>query len=136
MNIIEGVQLFQLRPHVDPRGTLVALEQFDGLPFAPKRVFFMSIETAGTVRGGHANSCDEFLVVLKGSVLVKLDNGDEHAAVRLTRQDQGLWISAGILIDLEEFESDTIMLVCASEIYEKTTHFARARPELLNYAQA
>ncbi|KQP68758.1 hypothetical protein ASF41_20395 [Methylobacterium sp. Leaf111] len=130
LRYIEGVHLLHHQVHVDPRGTLVALEQFKSLPFAPKRVFFMTIEAPGSIRGGHANSCDEFLVVLKGSLLVEVDNGNECVGVRLERYDQGLWIRAGILIHLREFEAGTIMLVCASELYENTQHYDRARPDL------
>ncbi|KQO66821.1 FdtA/QdtA family cupin domain-containing protein [Methylobacterium sp. Leaf89] len=127
---IEGVHLLRNPVNIDPRGTLVALEQFNSLPFVPKRVFFMSVQKPGTARGGHANSCDEFLVVLKGSVLVEVDNGDECAGIRLERYDQGLWIRAGILIHLREFETDTILLVCASELYEDTRHYDSAQPDL------
>ncbi|GJE31218.1 TDP-4-oxo-6-deoxy-alpha-D-glucose-3, 4-oxoisomerase [Methylobacterium oxalidis] len=130
VKVVRGVELIDQRVHADPRGALVALEPHENLPFAPRRVFFMAVEKPGTIRGGHANSCDEFLVVLKGSVLVEVDNGGERAGIRLERYDQGLWIRAGILIHLREFEAGTILLVCASELYEDTRHYDRARPDL------
>ncbi|MEA1833507.1 FdtA/QdtA family cupin domain-containing protein [Methylobacterium durans] len=124
------MKLLRHRVHVDPRGSLVALEQFRSLPFSPKRVFFMTVEQPGIIRGGHANSCDEFLVLLKGSVLVEVDNGRERGEARLQSCDQGLWIRAGIMIHLREFEAGTILLVCASELYEDTRHYDRAQPDL------
>ena len=128
---IRGVQLHRQKVHADPRGELVSLEQFASLPFAPKRVFFMRIDAPGTMRGGHANSCDELIVPLSGSVLVEVDNGSEHAAIRLTDHDQALWIRAGILIRLKEFEPGTILLVCASAVYGETRHFERPQPGLI-----
>ena len=125
---MEGVQLRRQRVHADPRGELVALEQFASLPFAPKRVFFMKVDSSSVVRGGHANSCDELIVAVSGSVLVELDNGHERASTRLSGCDQALWISAGILIRLKEFGPGTVLLVCASAPYEETRHFERPQP--------
>ncbi|MDR7039665.1 dTDP-4-dehydrorhamnose 3,5-epimerase-like enzyme [Methylobacterium sp. BE186] len=130
VQVVKGVEIINQVVHSDARGELVALDQHENLPFPPRRVFFMSVDRPGTVRGGHANSCDEFIVVLKGSVLVEVDNGGERAGIRLEGYDRGLWIRAGILIHLREFEAGTILLVCASELYEDTRHYDRARPDL------
>lgn len=130
MNNVQGVHLVRHQVHVDQRGTLVALEEARNVPFPVKRVFFMMVDDAGTERGGHANSCDEFIVAMKGSVLVDVDDGQHSAGIRLNQYDRGLWIRAGVLIHLREFEAGTILLVCASELYEDTRHFAEARPEL------
>lgn len=40
----------------------------------------MKVDASSAVRGGHANSCDELIVALSGSVLVECDNGEEHFA--------------------------------------------------------
>ena len=133
-NIITGVTLLKQHIHADPRGELVALEQHRNLPFEPKRVFFMSVDSPGALRGGHANSCDEFIMALSGSVLVEVDNGRECASVRLDRYDRALWVRAGILIHLREFKPKTILLVCAPELYVDTRHFDAPQP-LLNMAE-
>lgn len=130
MDLIPGVRLLTQAVHADERGSLVALEEGDGLPFPLERVFFMKVDEAGTVRGGHANSCDEYIVPLAGSVVVEVDNGERSARVRLSDHRRGLWIRAGILIHLREFEAGTTLLVCASARYEETRHFARAQPHL------
>lgn len=133
-NIITGVTLLKQHIHADPRGALVALEQHRNLPFEPKRVFFMNVDVPGTLRGGHANSCDEFIMALSGSVLIEVDNGREGARVRLASYDRALWVRAGILIHLRDFEPRTILLVCASELYGDTRHFDAPQP-LLNLAE-
>ena len=133
--LIRGVQLRRQQVHADPRGELVSLEQFASLPFAPKRVFFMKVDSPSTMRGGHANSCDELIVAVSGSVLVEVDNGSEHAAVRLSDCDQVLWVRSGILIRLKEFEPGTILLVCASALYGETRHFERPQPGLVKASE-
>ena len=119
------------RIHADARGDLVALEHCENLPFEPKRVFFIKVNDQGKARGGHANSCDEFIVALSGSVLVEVDNGFERGRVRLNTCDRGLWVRAGILIHLREFQPGTILLVCAPELYRDTQHFDEAQPHLI-----
>lgn len=131
MELIRGVTLLEQRVHTDARGSLLALEQATNLPFAPKRVFATTVDAPGVARGGHANSCDEFIVVLSGSVLVEVDNGEARTRVRLHGQDQALWIRAGVLIGLREFAAQTILLVCASAPYDETRHFDRAQPDLI-----
>ncbi|WP_430913425.1 sugar 3,4-ketoisomerase [Methylobacterium sp. sgz302541] len=130
MDVIAGVQVLRQRVHADGRGSLVALEEEDGLPFPLERVFFMKVDKAGVERGGHANSCDEYIVPLTGSVVVEVDNGRESARIRLSDHGRGLWVRAGILIHLREFEAGTTLLVCASARYDETRHFARAQPHL------
>ena len=131
MTIIPGVMLLRQQVHTDRRGSLVSLQEDDSLPFPLARVFFMSVDRAGTVRGGHANSCDEYIVPVSGSVVVEVDNGEETARVRLADPGRGLWVRAGVLIHLREFEAGTTLLVCASARYEKTRHFAKAQPHLV-----
>lgn len=131
MHLIEGAKMLAHRIHTDARGDLVAFEEFKDIPFPLKRVFFMKVDDPKIVRGGHANSCDEFIVALSGSVSVKIDNGFEESLVHLHTYDQALWVKAGVLIHLREFATGTLLLVCASARYEDTRHFDRAQPHLL-----
>lgn len=131
MVVIRGVTLLRQQIHSDRRGHLVSLEEEDALPFPLERVFFMKVDRDGIERGGHANSCDEYIVALSGSVVVEVDNGDQIASIRLDHHGEGLWIRPGILIHLRAFEAGTTLLVCASARYEETRHYAHARPDLI-----
>jgi dTDP-4-dehydrorhamnose 3,5-epimerase-like enzyme len=131
MGLIRGVELIHCRVHGDSRGELAAFEKSENIPFALERVFFIRISDMAVVRGGHANSCDELIVPMSGSVLVETDNGAEQSRLRLRRYDQALWIRAGIVIHLREFEPDTLLLVCASARYADTRHFLRPQPHLM-----
>lgn len=131
MCLINGAQLLDYQVHADSRGKLAAFEQFDSLPFRLERVFLISVDKSGTVRGGHANSCDEYIVALTGSVLVELDNGHARCTVRVRPGGQALWVRPGVLIILRDFEPETRLLVCASARYEDTRHFDRPQPQLI-----
>ncbi|GJD44208.1 hypothetical protein AFCDBAGC_2074 [Methylobacterium cerastii] len=128
---MRGAALLGPNVNVDPRGRLVAFEAFDNLPFVPQRVFVMEVDDATVTRGGHANSCDEVIVALRGAATIALDNGEETATVRLNGDHAPLWISAGILIRLENFEAGTLLLVCASERYGDTRHYAQPQKALI-----
>lgn len=121
--VIEGVALLPQIVHSDARGNLVSFEEFGNVPFFPKRVFVITVDRLGPDRGGHANSCDELISVIDGAVTVEIDNGVERRAVRLDGYHEALWIRAGVMIALREFEPGTALLVCASERYEDTRHF-------------
>lgn len=130
MEMIGGAQLLDLRVHADSRGELVAFESFSNLPFALERVFYLRVDDPAAVRGGHANSCDELIVALVGSVTVELDDGRQQSRIRLGCKDRGIWIRPGIVITLRAFEPGTLLLVCASAPYQETRQFARAQEPL------
>lgn len=131
MGTIKGAALLEKNVHADLRGRLVAFEAFDNLPFVPQRIFVLEVDDARVSRGGHANSCDEVIVALRGGATIALDNGEETTSVRLDDDHHALWISAGIVIRLDNFEAGTLLLVCASERYGRTRHFATPQTELV-----
>ncbi|WP_168204677.1 sugar 3,4-ketoisomerase [Tardiphaga sp. vice304] len=130
-HLINGVELLDLQFNESNGATLLALEEPDSLPFAPKRVFFLKVTGANVMRSGHANSCDEFVVAQTGSVLIEVDNGSKRSSIRLRADAHGLWIKRGVFIQLSEFEPNTIVLVCASELYNDTMKFDSPQPSLL-----
>lgn len=130
MRLIAGASILTVDVHVDERGQLVALDGMDDVPFPMRRVFCIHVEQDGPPRGGHANSCDEFIVAVSGGVTLDLDNGYERCSTRLQRNNRGVWIQPGLLIDLRKFEPRTTLLVCASASYRQTRHFDRPQPHL------
>lgn len=128
---ITGVELITPPVHIDARGELTVFEGAAQLPFVPERIFFMKTSDRAAVRGGHANSCDELIVPVAGSVLIEIDNGEQQASLRLHRCDQALLVRAGVLVRLRDFAPDTLLVVCASARYADTRHFAHPQPYLL-----
>jgi dTDP-4-dehydrorhamnose 3,5-epimerase-like enzyme len=134
--LIRGAQLLALKVHADARGELGAFEQRDNLPFDLKRVFYLRVDDPGVTRSGHANSCDELIVAVSGSVFVEVDNGEERSGVRLHTRDQGLWVRPGVLISLHAFEPQTVLLVCASSSFADTQRSDRVQPQWIAAACA
>ncbi len=130
MRLIEGAELLEHGVNVDFRGELAAFEDFNNLPFLLERVFFIKAGTAGISRGGHANSCDEAIIALSGSVLVEANNGHQKASVRLDSSNEMVWIKPGVVVSLLDFAPNTILLVCASARFSDTRHYPCAQPNL------
>ena len=103
----------------DERGTLSFAEVGDGLPFVPQRYFLVYDVPVGTTRGGHAHKrCEQYLVAVRGSVGVTLDDGQSQAEYLLERPNQGLHVPAGTWGEQHYRSEDACLLVLASEPYE------------------
>lgn len=99
------------------RGTLTTLEEETvGLPFKPKRMFYIYDVPKNTVRGGHGHKyCDMLMIAVKGIITVDF-NGENFV---LDRSDLGLYIPAGNVNTFTFVSEDAILLVLASEIYDE-----------------
>lgn len=69
---------YAFQQHGDDRGMLVALEEFNDIPFEIKRVYYMYDTIDGVRRGLHAHkSLEQILICIHGSCKILLDNGNE-----------------------------------------------------------
>jgi hypothetical protein len=119
-----GLTFVTLKEHSDERGRMRVVEvDGGGLPFVPVRSFIISDVPSDKSRAGHAVSCDELLVVARGSCLITARTGvglEEH---RLTPATGGVHLKPGTWLLLSEFEPGTILVTYASERYAETRFF-------------
>jgi dTDP-4-dehydrorhamnose 3,5-epimerase-like enzyme len=117
--------LSSLTAFTDERGTLSFAEVGNGLPFTPRRYFLVYNVPAGTTRGGHAHRrCEQFLVAVRGSVAVTVDNGESRTEHLLERPDQGLHIPPGTWGEQRYLSDDACLLVLASDPYDAEDYLA------------
>lgn len=116
-------QFVPLTLHEDQRGTLIAFEQPNPLPFDPKRAFVIKDVAKEELRAEHAVSCDEFLVLLTGRCRITLRTKTKQDVFDLDDPHRGLFVPAGIWLKLDRFEQDTFLLVFASARYGETQYF-------------
>ena len=110
-------------PHGDEKGQLVALEEFTDVPFQIRRVYYMYGTGTGVIRGCHAHkTLQQVLICIHGSCRVRLDNGKEDIVVSLDQPNEGLFIPCTMWRELFDFSSDAVVLVLASELYDKTDY--------------
>jgi acetyltransferase-like isoleucine patch superfamily enzyme len=114
-----GPAIHRMRVVRDLRGSLTAGEFAEDLPFAPQRYFMVYDVPTQEVRGEHAHrQCHQFLVCIRGSVVVLLDNGSRRREVTLDRVDIGLHMPPMIWGTQYRYTADAILLVFASHPYD------------------
>jgi dTDP-4-dehydrorhamnose 3,5-epimerase-like enzyme len=105
------------------RGALSFGEIGAHLPFQPKRFFAIYDVAAREVRGEHAHrELQQFLVCLKGSCAVVLDDGRERDEVALDTPEIGLYIPPMVWGIQYLYSSDAVMLVLASDVYSASDY--------------
>lgn len=120
---VRGVTRHQLRKVVDMRGSLSVGELGDEIPFQARRYFLVYDVPSMEIRGEHAHhACQQFLVAVKGSVRVVVDDGTRREEVLLDRPNAGLYIPPLIWGIQYRYSSDAVLLVLASEPYDSADY--------------
>lgn len=120
--------------HSDRKGNLTVVENGKTLPFDVKRVYYLYDVPGGESRGSHAHKeLEQLIIAASGSFSVTLDDGSNKRTFFLNRPYQGLYVKPGIWRDLDDFSSGAVVMVLASEVYQKDdyirdyTQFVRFR---------
>ena len=114
------IKKYYFQSHGDERGNLVALEEFKDIPFQIKRVYYIYETAHGVTRGYHAHkSLEQILICVKGSCIIKLDNGEEIEHVLLNSPKEGLYVANNIWREMSDFSDDAVLVVLASQPYDE-----------------
>jgi UDP-2-acetamido-3-amino-2,3-dideoxy-glucuronate N-acetyltransferase len=121
--VVEGVVLVELSRITSDNGSLVVAELGSGLPFTAKRMFALFEIPSGEARGIHAHrKCEQFLVCLRGSVIAVVDDGHHRQEVLLDSPALGLYMPAMTWGTQYDYSADAMLVVLASELYEKADY--------------
>lgn len=122
MTTIADIKILPIPKIQDVRGNLSVIEG-DVIPFVMKRVYYLYDVPSGAERGGHSHIVQqEFLVALSGSFTVVLTDGKDKISFTLNKPYEGLLIPNGIWRELENFSSDSVCLVIASDVFEEADY--------------
>jgi UDP-2-acetamido-3-amino-2,3-dideoxy-glucuronate N-acetyltransferase len=120
---VRGVTLHRLPVSQDPRGKLAAGEFERDIPFVARRYFTVFDVPDRIVRGQHAHrQCHQFLICLRGSVTVVVDDGVASEAIALSDSSTGLFVPAMTWAAQRDYSADAILLVFASEHYDASDY--------------
>jgi dTDP-4-dehydrorhamnose 3,5-epimerase-like enzyme len=107
----------------DSRGSLIALETFDNIPFDIKRVYYIFDTLSGVSRGFHAHqNLKQVLICVKGSCRILLDDGNSKDNIILDNPQTGLLIENLVWREMHDFSEDCVLLVLASEHYDEADY--------------
>jgi len=117
---LEDVKVIQLPKILDERGNLSFFENSNQVPFDIARVYWIYDVPGGEIRGGHAfkTTC-EFIVALSGSFDVVLNDGKKEKIISLNRSYYGLYIPQMIWRHMENFSTNSLAMVAASDNYKE-----------------
>lgn len=122
--------------HSNAHGELFVFENLKNVPFAIKRVYCIKNVPSTSIRGGHAHTQLEQLVIcLAGSCKFLLDDGTTKTIVELYSPQQGLFIGKNLWRDMYDFSPDCILMVLASDFYDPE-EYIRDYPTFLSICSA
>ena len=117
MNLIKIIDLPSLG---DERGSLIALESNDSVPFDIKRVYYLFGTKKGVSRGFHAHKAlKQLAVCVSGSCRFVLDNGLKKQDIVLDSPLKGLIIDKMIWREMYDFSDDCVLMVLADKVYDE-----------------
>jgi dTDP-4-dehydrorhamnose reductase len=111
-------KIIPLRVMGDERGSLVAVESQQDIPFEIKRMYYIFGTKEGVERGEHAHkNLKQLAVAVRGSCTMVLDDGLEKTEFRLDDPTRGLLIGSMIWRVMKNFSDDCVLLVFADQHY-------------------
>ena len=111
--------LQKLRVAKDLRGELSVGEFERDIPFTPERYFLVFNVPSREVRGEHAHRlCDQFLICVRGSCGILLDDGSNRRELTLDHPGMGVYMPAMIWGTQYRYSPDAVLLVFASHYYD------------------
>jgi UDP-2-acetamido-3-amino-2,3-dideoxy-glucuronate N-acetyltransferase len=117
--LVSGVKVFEFPEISDLRGNLTFAETPVSLPFSPSRFFLIYNVPGKEVRGEHAHKeLHQFMICIKGSCSVVVDDGTERCEIFLGKPTLGLYVPPMIWATQYKFTQDAVLLVLASDIYK------------------
>jgi len=109
----------------DERGSLVAVEigMDKAVPFDIKRVYYIYHTEHGVSRGHHAHkNLKQVAICVAGKCRMVLDDGYIREEVWLDCPTKGLVIEDLVWREMHDFSKDCVLLVLASEHYDKSDY--------------
>ncbi len=104
----------------DARGTLSVLEEGGGLPFSPRRLYFLYGSAPGQARGEHAHiASHQCLIAMTGTTEVDIDDGTGTRTFVLDRPDRGVLLEPVLWRVVRFRDAATVLAVLDSGLYDE-----------------
>ena len=109
--------LIDLKSFTDKRGNLTVIEKT--VPFSIKRIFYI-YGVDNSSRGGHRHrKTIQAAVCIQGSCTINNNAGSGFTKFVLSRPDQCLIIEPSDWHTMDNFSSDAILMILASEYFDE-----------------
>ncbi|GAA5170280.1 FdtA/QdtA family cupin domain-containing protein [Viridibacterium curvum] len=133
---LDDCRIIELPKIHDVRGNLTFVEGTRHIPFDIKRVYYLYDVPGGSDRGGHAHGkLHQFMIAMSGSFDVVLNDGDRERRYHLNRSYNGIYICPMTWRTLDNFSSNSVCLVLASDFYDEADYY-RSKDDFLTAVKA
>jgi len=120
---VSGVTFHRLKFVSDLRGNLAVGEFEREIPFKPNRYFLVFDVPTAETRGEHAHrQCEQFLICVRGSCSVVVDNGYVREEFTLDESSLGLYLPPMVWGIQYKYTPDAVLLVFASHYYDSADY--------------
>ncbi len=117
-SIVTGVTVNNLKYVSDLRGEINVTNVRKDIPFAVERMFWVYNVPSHHIRGEHVHRVlEEYVVCVRGSVNVVVDDGENREEFFLNSPSKGLYLPPKVWRTLYKYTGDAILLVFASHEY-------------------
>lgn len=107
----------------DHRGNLSFIESNRHIPFEIKRLYYLYDVPGGAERAAHAHrTLHQVYIAMSGSFDVHLDDGQQQRSFHLNRSYYGLYICPMIWRYIDNFSSNSVLSVLASDYYDESDY--------------
>ena len=118
-----GCRIIDFALRGDERGSLVALEAGNDVPFEIRRVYYVFGTKDGVARGFHAHrQLQQLAVVVSGACDMVLDDGEKRVTLRLDSPDAGITLPPMVWHEMANFTPDCVLLVLAEDLYDEADY--------------
>jgi len=115
--------IIDLKAIGDDRGSLIALEEKNNLPFDVKRVYYIFGTAEGVRRGYHAHkNLKQLAICVSGNCKFLLDNGETQQHIELNSPAQALLIEGLIWREMYNFSPNCVLIVLADDYYKEADY--------------
>lgn len=123
---VPGVTIHSLKEVRDLRGSLSVGEFPGDIPFVPARYFVIYGVPNSKIRGEHAHKeCHQFMICVKGSLSVIVDNGNKREEIALDSPATGLHVPPMVWGIQYKYSTDAVLLVFASHTYSSSDYIRK-----------
>lgn len=124
--LADKLPMLPMRVLGDERGSLVAVEANQDIPFIIKRVYYIFDTKAGVERGFHAHkTLQQVAVAVRGSCTMVFDDGKERIELVLNSPTEGVYICPGLWREMKDFSEDCVLLVFADQHYDEADYIRK-----------
>ena len=110
----------------DERGSLIAFEENQNVPFDIKRVFYIYGTQEDVPRGQHSHyKTKQLLVAVNGGCKVTMNDGENKKTYILNKPNVGLFQDTLVWGTMHDFTEDCILMVFADTYYDESDYIRK-----------